>query len=579
MKACRQTRRLLELQFAGELSWKQELQLTEHLAGCAQCAAEAQDQDHVLEGLDGFREAPLAKIDVDRFVQKVQDRIADEPVGGAQVLQTVAPKRLKTLALAAAVLAVVGLAWVLRGIIAQPAGENPGQKDVVVVPDALEFQEDRHRAAVAELRGALASLEGESPDWDSYGGRAESLRTSGWPMASLLSGLLGDDREETARAAILALGSEGGSLAHRRLWNLRGDDSLGSFAVSELEARGMLTTKQTVELYWQGTHRSAASRQLALLSGDEALEAARLLVRESSDRRVATDSYHQIASVLGRAQLRGQEQALEWLQSPRLDRDSWAMHIAMHDLSEAFEGYLANGSGSRWEAGALALAAHYPNEGWIEFLEESCGRSRTAGQAVRVLGSQPGMAALELLFNQESNRMVDEEVWLDAWVEANAGGASRLGALAYNYRREGTRSEREHLGEVLLLGSHPGSGEALVELASAKDLSERLRCSMVLQAGREGNRRAAYGLENLYTSLERKDSSLAACVIIALSQLGEEADLIRFLQEESPASEATLRAILALCDPKSRRSERERRYLIARKLKPILGKRNLSSLE
>ncbi|MDF1838534.1 MAG: hypothetical protein P1V35_11755 [Planctomycetota bacterium] len=582
MKACRQTRRLLELQFAGELSWKQELQLTDHLSAGPECAAEAQAQGHVLETLGGYREAPLAKIDVERFVQKVQDRIANEPVGVSQAAPMESKSGSRSMVLAAAALLLVALTWAVRDRMGARDGGSPNQEELAGVPtevDETAFQAERHRAAVDELRHALASLEGEEPDWELYSEGAQGLRDSDWPLTGLLSGLLGDPEERVARAAVLALGREGSTLAQRRLWSLRGDERLGASAIDALGAHGALTTEQNVEMYWDGTHRAAALQIMAHWHGADALAGARLLLQAAPDRRVPADHYHTLASVLGRANLEGQELALQWLQSPRLEQDAWAMHIAMHDLSGAFDGYLASGAGSRWEAGAMALAGHYPSEQWVSFLAERCARSRTADRAVQVLAKQPGLAALELLFEQESNRMVGEEVWLEAWTQANAAGGSRMVALAHQYRLAGTRSEREHLADVLLLGSQLGTGESLVELASARDLPERLRCSMVLHAGRVGDMRAGYGLETLFESMERKDSSLAACVLIALSQLHESDYVLDFLQQQGQVGEADCRTILTLCDPKSRRSERERRYLIARKLKPVLGKRNLSSLE
>ncbi|MFT4648683.1 MAG: hypothetical protein ACI9X4_001915 [Glaciecola sp.] len=597
MKACRQTRRLLELQFAGDLSWKQELQLTDHLSGCSECAAAAQAQGHVLESLSVYREAPLAKIDVDRFVQKVQDRIAAEPVGQAAEVESARPSKTKWIALAAAIPIVASLSWVLRDKFAAPA-DMPGEivspsviaspelakvSEPTVIPAAVDnqtFQAERHQAAVTDLRGALASLMGDAPDWALYGDRVEGLRTAGWPMASLLSGLLSDPHLKTAQAAVLALGQEGGRLAQRRLWGLRKDERLGGIAVAELQARDALTIEHTVQLYWEGTYESVALTEIERWHDAQALRGAQQILDEAPQRRIPDSHYPVLANALAQSGSAGCQLALDWLQQPCLDQQAWAIEVARSvDLSEVLTEYLANDAGSAWEAGAMALAAHHKSEAWVPFLSKRCIRSRSASQAVQLLATQPGLPAFELLLAQETNRMVKEDVWLDAWSQAVQLDSARLVALAQSYRSRATRSELEHFADVLLIGDQPGTGAALVELALAPDLSDRLRSTLVLRAGRMGEPSAIYGLETLFGGLTRKDASLAACVLIALVQLGEASHASALLELQTPATSQASQAILALCDPQSRRSERERRYLIARKLKSILGKRNLSSLE
>ncbi|MCP5021356.1 MAG: hypothetical protein GY930_06230, partial [bacterium] len=114
---------------------------------------------------------------------------------------------------------------------------------------------------------------------------------------------------------------------------------------------------------------------------------------------------------------------------------------------------------------------------------------------------------------------------------------------------------------------------------SARDLSERLRCSLVLQIGNLNEAGTAYGLKTLFGQLDRRDSELAACIVTALSRMLDAEQVADLLARDTGASEETIRQIIALCDAQLRRSERERRYLIARKLKKVLGRRNLSSLE
>ncbi|MFT5200068.1 MAG: hypothetical protein ACI87O_002742, partial [Planctomycetota bacterium] len=572
-------------------------QLTDHLSGCSECATEAQAQRHMLESLSVYREAPLAKIDVDRFVQKVQDRIAAEPVGQAAEVDDSRPSKPKWTALAAAILIVVSLSWVLRDKLAAP-GIMPGEivspsviaspelakvSEPTVIPAAVDnqtFQAERHQAAVTDLRGALASLMGDAPDWALYGDRVEGLRTAGWPMASLLSGLLSDPHLKTAQAAVLALGQEGGRLAQRRLWGLRKDERLGGIAVAELQARDALTIEHTVQLYWEGTYESVALTEIERWHDAQALRGAQQILDEAPQRRIPDSHYPVLANALAQSGSAGCQLALDWLQQPCLDQQAWAIEVARSvDLSEVLTEYLANDAGSAWEAGAMALAAHHKSEAWVPFLSKRCIRSRSASQAVQLLATQPGLPAFELLLAQETNRMVKEDVWLDAWSQAVQLDSARLVALAQSYRSRATRSELEHFADVLLIGDQPGTGAALVELALAPDLSDRLRSTLVLRAGRMGEPSAIYGLETLFGGLTRKDASLAACVLIALVQLGEASHASALLELQTPATSQASQAILALCDPQSRRSERERRYLIARKLKSILGKRNLSSLE
>lgn len=597
MKVCRQTRRLIELQFEGELSWKQELRLQDHVGECPECAALSRAQDQVLESLGSYREAPLAKFDVQRFVDKVQDRISDDPVGEAPQEALQPTRSFKPYALAAAVLLALGLPWVLNGpdkaepdsttehvaeitpeLQPDPVGE-PAQAPGPDV-DESDFQAGRHLAAVADLRGALSSLMGESPDWKLYGDRVEALRTAGWPMASLISGLLGDEHLETAKAAIQALADEGGRLAHRRLWDLRRDERLGSFAVQELQARGVLTMAQTVDLYWEGDFEAVALQGLADCNGVQALQGAKQLMRKAPRRKMPDDSIPVLAGLLQRAGDMGSKHALDLLEDRNLSQELWAAEVARSlDLGAVLEMYLAGGDGAAWENGALALASQHTSAVWVPFLEECCNRSRTANRAVRALEGQPGLAALELLLVQESNRLVSEDVWLAAWNKALEQDGSRLVGIAQSFRGGGSRNELEHFADVLLLGGQQGSGAALVEVASASDLSERLRCSLVLQVGRLNEEGTAYGLETLFGQLDRHDSELAACLVIALSRMLEAGQIIDLLARDTRASEEFSQEIIALCDTQSRRSERERRYLIARKLKKVLGKRNLSSLE
>ncbi|MCP5084422.1 MAG: zf-HC2 domain-containing protein, partial [Alphaproteobacteria bacterium] len=439
MKACRQTGRLIELQFEGELSWKQELRLQDHLADCPECAALSRAQGQVLESLGSYREAPLAKIDVQRFVEKVQDSISDKPVGEAPPEALQPTRSFNPFALAAAVLLALGLPWVLNRTDKPSEGEPDSTTERLaeitpeLQPDPVgepvqaprpidhdsDFQAERHQAAVADLRGALSALMGESPDWKLYGDRVEALRTAGWPMASLISGLLGDEHLETAKAAIQALAREGGRLAHRRLWDLRRDERLGSFAVEELQVRGVLTMAQVVDLYWEGQFEVVALDGLAECNGAQALQGAKRLMRKAPRRKIPDDSIPVLAGLLQRAGDAGSMHALALLEDRNLSQELWAAEVARSmDLREVLEMYLACGDGSAWENGALALASQHTSAVWVPFLEECCNRSRTANRAVRALQGQPGLTALELLLTQESNRMVNEDVWLAAWNKA-----------------------------------------------------------------------------------------------------------------------------------------------------------------
>ena len=604
MKACRQSRRLLELQFAGELSWKQELRLQEHVAECSECAVLSRAQDHVLESLGSYREAPLAKIDVQAFVAKVQDRIGSEPVGAAQVDSEERERSLKPFALAAVVMLALGSTWILKNSTTEPGSEQgtgiiakgslpqaPAPSEVELAPAAkleaaglkvedTEYRADRHQAAISDLRSALGSLMGHEPDWTLYEARVTELRTAGWPMANLLSGLVGDEHLETAQAAIRALGQEGGRLAHRRLWNLRKDERLGDFAVGQLQAGGNLTMVQSVDLYWEGSQRAIALGGLASWKGPDALRGARRLVQEAPARKLAEADMTVVAGMLQRAGDAGSKQALAWLENARLPQDAWASQVARtFEPGDVLGSYLADGGGAGWETGALTLARYLADEQWMPFLEKCCSRSRTAERAVAALENQPGLQALELLLEQEDNRMVSEDVWLAAWDKALALDGARLVEVAKAFRAGGSRSELEQFADVLLIGEQVGSGAALVEVAAARDISERLRCTLVLKAGRLRESGTAYALESLLGELNRKDSELAACIVIALSNLHDAERLTALLERNSKASSEVIQQIIALCDTQSRRSERERRYLIARKLKKVLGRRNLSSLE
>ncbi len=602
MKACRQSRRWLELQFAGELSWKQELRLQEHLADCPACADLSRAQDQVLESLGSYREAPLAKVDVQRFVERVQARIGDEPVGVAQQSTAESSRTIAPYLVAAVVLVALGLPWVLKGSSSSPDGgsdpatdqglENVSKtiaEDPIEVAQALtpspagddsEFRAERHQAAVTDLRGALASVMGDSPDWELYTGRANALRSAGWPMASLLTGLLGDEHLETAKAAVLALGKEGGRLAHRRLWNLRSDERLGGFAVRELQAGGILSVDQAIELYWEGDFREVALDGFAGWDERQAMLGAKQLVQEAPMGQVPVESMPVIARVLQRAGDEGSTQALAWLESGSFAKEEWAAEVARSlDLSGVLDEYLSAGAGTSWESSALVLASHHGSEDWIPFLRKCSRRSRTASRAVQALEGQPGLAALELLLAQENNRMVSEDVWLAAWSKALALDGPRLVVLAKSLRAGGSRSELEHFADVLLLGDQAGSGKAMMEIAMASDLPERLRCTLVLKAGRLNEEGTAYGLETLFSGLNRNDAELAACIVVALSNSLDAEIVADLLGRTTKASGEVIRQILALCDKQTRRSERERRYLIARKLKKVLGRRNLSSLE
>ncbi|MCP5022482.1 MAG: hypothetical protein GY930_12000, partial [bacterium] len=376
------------------------------------CAALARAQDQVLESLGSYREAPLAKFDVQRFVDKVQDSISAEPVGEAPQEALQSARSLKPYALAAVVLLALGLPWLLDG----PSEGEPDsttehvaeitpelQPDPVGQPvqapgpiaDDSDFQAERHLAAVADLRGALSSLMGASPDWKLYGDRVEALRTAGWPMASLISGLLGDEHLETAKAAIHALADEGGRLANRRLWELRRDERLGSFAVKELQVRGVLSMAQTVDLYWEGQFEAVALDGLADCNGVQALQGAKLLMRKAPRRKIPDASIPVLAGLLQRAGDAGSKHALALLEDRNLSQELWAAEVARSfDLREVLEMYLAGGDGTAWENGALVLASQHTSAVWVPFLEECCNRSRTANRAVRALQGQPGLTAL-----------------------------------------------------------------------------------------------------------------------------------------------------------------------------------------
>jgi len=337
---------------------------------------------------------------------------------------------------------------------------------------------------------------------------------------------------------------------------------------------------QSVDLYWEGGQRSVALDGLASWRGSDALRGAQRLVREAPARKLSESDMMVVAGMLQRAGDAGSEQALGWLENSRLPQDAWASQLARtFELGDALGTYLADGGGAGWETGALTLARYLGDEQWMPFLEKCCSRSRTAERAVVALESQPGLQALELLLAQEDNSMVGEDVWLAAWGKALALDGARLVEVAKSFQAGGSRSELEQFADVLLIGGQAGVGAALVEVAAARDISERLRCTLVLKAGRLKESGTAYALESLLGQLNRKDSELAACVVIALSNLHDAELLAALLERNSKASSEVIQQIIALCDTQSRRSERERRYLIARKLKKVLGRRNLSTLE
>ena len=106
-----------------------------------------------------------------------------------------------------------------------------------------------------------------------------------------------------------------------------------------------------------------------------------------------------------------------------------------------------------------------------------------------------------------------------------------------------------------------------------------MRCTLVLQAGELGERSAALGLQDLFLTGKPLDFDLAACVTLALAGLTDADPFGQWLADQIPADAELQSEILALCRPETRRSERERRYLIARKLKQALGRRTLARLE
>ncbi|MCA9000621.1 MAG: zf-HC2 domain-containing protein [Planctomycetes bacterium] len=585
MKACRHAKRLLEKRFDGDLDWAQELRLTRHLEDCRACAALAAAQAQVLDSLDTYRDAPLAHVDVQRFVERVQERIADVPVGTCAAGEVARGARLFPLAAAALIMILLGAAWAfLRGETEpDPLVRSDGPVGTPVAeapPSDVDFQAERHQAAVDALRGALVELQGEAPDWDAYGQGVADLRAEGWPLVGLLSGLLRDGDLAVARSSVIALGAEEDRIARRRLWSLREDERLGQTAIAQLQARQALSVEQIVELYWDGSFPEATRAAMAEWDGSLALTGARALVEGTTLRRLPVEAYGDAVGLLARAGEAGVEQALAWLEDARWDQGAWAERMAGRlDLDGALDAYVDREDGARWEAAALALARYKPDARWLAFLEKRCNRSRLAGQAFEVLALQPGVGTLELLLEGERNRMISEEAWLAAWNSALAFDSERVAGLARNCRARNQRTELEHLAEVLLLGTSPGVGDALVELARAEVLPARLRCTLVLQAGELGDPAAAAGLQELFLGGKPLDFDLAACVTLALAKLTEADPFGQWLAEQIPADAELQSEVLALCRPETRRSERERRYLIARKLKQALGRRTLARLE
>ncbi len=589
---CQEAARLLQRAFAGELSVSERLAWEAHRAECPRCDREAIEQERVVESLGTYREAPLQRVDLDRFVEKVQARLEPRTASAPPLVW---PRRVA----AAACLAVLaGGAWWWSAHSQSNGAPDPpvAPTDEVAAQAAPEPQpptpltepgesfDERLRAEVLlGLSEQLAAPEPELPH-EQY---LDGLRREGWPVAHLLTRIAREHEAPLAETAVAQLVALNDRTALRQLYSLRDESAAGPAAVAGLLAVRPVAFDWVQRLYAEPTHADAVRTAWAQWTAEEALEGARRWQRASRRQRPDAEALLDLAGLLGRAGTPGLLLGLDWLANAEFDGTAWAQALAQQPgLDFAVRDWLAqpNSVPGRGIAGMLDLAELHRGSMWSGWVAQHGLDSKHGARAVAVLGTLPDMGALRELYRIGQSSRVDRDAWLAAWRGALAADARRtewLGIEVVPADASGARREDglRTLGEALLLAPGPATAQLMAWVASGLPGTDALTIALWEQVAQHADLGTLSLLDHTWENLADNQTRQAASLVLCFAALGGEPSL-RELLAIAPDQPLTLseRRLFDAALPPNQRSFRERVFLLERSLRgPLASRRSVPS--
>ena len=631
-KVCKRAARLLQQAFAGELHLQDRLWWESHRAQCPACDGEAQDQDQVVDALATYREAPLQRVDLDRFVDRVQARL--EP---REAVRPSAASRWaggRPLLVAAAALACLGAGWWwLQGGADQdsfddsvPLAEGPANESNASPPsqpgpnpsarspkvgdgarnraESLQaaglvekgeaFDEDRRTHVLRQLREQLAGAESERAAY------LQALRRDGWPVANLLARVAQQSGPvanplggpSIGQVAVAELAQIGDRASLRHLGSLHDHPAVGEAAVSALLAARPVAFEWATRLYTSDEHRDAVRSAWNEWTPAEAREgAARLqrpLARAARRGSLEPESLDDLANLLARGGPIGLGQGLDWLVEAEFGGpaggDPWVAALAPQaGLDQAVNAWLGQREGRPWRRqqveALLPLAAEHLDPVWTSWVAQQCRDSQVSSEALPILGRLPQPAALSALYRLRDRSGVDREAWVAAWRTGLDLDRERTDRLSTHVvRLDGSESERQEslraYGEALLLAPGKNTSRAMVWVAQSLTGVDALALALWEQAALHGDAWTLDLVQHAWMDLADNESRKAAAVFLCAGRLGGEPVLREWLAIEPQAmpSPQDQRRVDAACQP-SNRSFRERVYLLERSMRDALGAR------
>lgn len=605
MSTCRQARRWMERAFDGRLGVDEDFLLQAHLEDCPRCREEAELSAALVEGLTRQPEPPLERLDVERALEAIHERLGEEPVS------TPRPGRglpLLRVAVAAGVTLVAGL-WLLAGDGPVPASSEvevgagpeigPEATPIAVTPEASETSAPqlvdgspvaspdpqlasavrvypllpsvsevdlaRHAQVATEVRDALASSATEHPeDLDAclaaFEEATRHLVEGAWPVERVVAALVRDPDPHVAGAACRSIGRGATRLGVRRLVEAL-DSPVALAAADALVDAGPLGRDALARAVWVpgATDRVLASQ--AELEVEARLDWAAAAL-EQAPRGAALGPWLAFVGDSGRA---GADALLLRLDDARLERS--AVLDALVQSPHAEEALLAR------LAGRVPLAARpglleavrrlTPIEALPFVLEEARSGPRR-GAAAEVLASYPGADVLVELLELDEERRLDVGDLRRAWERALEVDEGRVLALAQEQVSRGDRLGSRRLLEGLTLAGSPGGVPALVELAVRGALAADDREDALLVVADLGDVTSVPLLITTFHRFTLRDRDRAAACLVSLHRLGGAEAVGRALDG---APERTLARVMQRLQGGARASSR---LLLARELEPVL---------
>jgi hypothetical protein len=586
MSSCRQARRWMERAFDGRLGVDEDFLLEEHLGGCAHCRREAELQAMVLDGLVRQVEPPVERLDIERALSNIHERLEEEP---ARVL----PWRKITAAAAAALL--LTLPWWMRGEDApaveepgpgiggalaldepeqgrSPEAEQPSLTAVRVYPRVSaesEVDSSVHARVQAEVRAALAVAVVSHPaDVDAilqaFDASTSELAAADWPVARLVARLVEDESPALAGAACRFTGRHATRLGVRRL-----EQALDSPAAFDA-AKGLIDAGP---LGYDGL-----ARALWVPGADAQVLEAMLPLDDEARVRWATDALEHAPEVpeegttaawvgfvaaAGRA---GADELIGRLDDPVLARGDVIAGLMDSPRGEdALLARLERRVAPQECDGLFDLIDQMRAPAAFEFIQEQAWSGQDRGRAALVLAGYPGVSTLVGLLMLDEGRRLDTVELGAAWRRALEVDAERAQTLALEHVDRGDRIGSRRLLEGLTLAEHAGAVPAMIELAALGALADDDREHAFLIIAERGGAQDVPLLSDTFSRFTVRDRDRAAACLISLHRLGGAEAVQRVL---AGASEDTSARVLSRLEDGARASSR---LLLARELEPVLA--------